>query len=47
MSTLLEVRELTKTFVARRHIWGTVAERLHAVSGVDFAIDQGETLGLV
>jgi len=38
--TIIEVRNLTKHFKTKRGM-------LHAVDGIDFSIEQGQTLGLV
>ncbi|APH73413.1 ABC transporter ATP-binding protein [Aquibium oceanicum] len=46
MSTLLEVKNLSKRFAVPRGISGRPAT-VHAVDDVSFAIAQGETLGLV
>src|SRR5713101_5195142 len=45
-SPVLEVRGLTKHFLARRGLFGG-AGMVKAVDGVDFAIHAGETLGLI
>jgi oligopeptide transport system ATP-binding protein len=46
-ANLLEVSGLEKHFpVGRRPLWGQ-APILHAVDGVDFALEPGETLGIV
>ncbi|MFQ5755229.1 MAG: ABC transporter ATP-binding protein [Acidiferrobacterales bacterium] len=56
MSTMLEVRDLTKRFVKTLDLAGKVARKLgggvreevvHAVDHVDFSIDPGEVVGLV
>ena len=44
---LLAVRGLTKEFPLRGGLFGGHAGSIHAVGGVDFQIDRGETLGLV
>jgi oligopeptide transport system ATP-binding protein len=44
---LLGVRGLTKQFPLKGGLFGGHAGSIHAVSGVDFHIDRGETLGLV
>jgi oligopeptide transport system ATP-binding protein len=45
--SLLEVRELSKTFEVRGRGFGRGVGQLRAVDGVSFDIDAGETLGLV
>jgi peptide/nickel transport system ATP-binding protein/oligopeptide transport system ATP-binding protein len=47
MTDLLSVTGLRKTFPARTNLLGQVIDRVHAVDGISFAIDQGRTLGLV
>ena len=48
MSALIEVHELTKVFPARgRSLWGTRKRSLRAVDGLNLAVAEGETLGLV
>ena len=44
---LLEVNDLTKHFVVRRGALGLGKTLVHAVDGVSFHIDRGETLSLV
>src|SRR6202140_2745074 len=44
---LLSVWNLTKEFSLKRGLFGRQAGSVHAVDGVDFHIDRGETLGLV
>lgn len=44
--TLLSVRDLTMHFPARRAGWGK-PQIVHAVDGVSFSVNRGETLGLV
>src|SRR6476659_756531 len=44
---LLRVRNLTKEFPLKGGLLGRQAGSVHAVDGVDFHIDFGETLGLV
>lgn len=44
---LLEVRNLKKYFTVRTDFWGRPTAYLKAVDDVSFAIQQGETLGLV
>jgi peptide/nickel transport system ATP-binding protein/oligopeptide transport system ATP-binding protein len=48
MSPLLEVRDLVKEFPARHDATGKIGRHVvHAVSGVSFEVDTGETLGVV
>src|SRR6266852_3117521 len=44
---LLEVTELQKFFPIRRGFWRKTVGHVRAVDGIDFHIDEGETLGLV
>ena len=44
---LLEVNGLTKQFPIKGGIFGREVDRVHAVDGVTFHIDAGETLGMV
>lgn len=44
---LLEVHELVKHFPQRGGLFNRVVSRVHALNGVSFAIEQGETLGVV
>jgi ABC-type oligopeptide transport system ATPase subunit len=44
---LLDVRNLAKTFPIRSGVLQRQTGAVHAVGGVDFHIDAGETLGLV
>ena len=44
---LLQVRGLQKLFPIRRGFWKRTVGHVRAVDGVDFHIDEGETLGLV
>jgi oligopeptide/dipeptide ABC transporter ATP-binding protein len=44
---VLEVVNLQKRFELRRGIFSRVEGHVHAVDGVSFAVEQGETLGLV
>ncbi|MEO9458817.1 MAG: ABC transporter ATP-binding protein [Lentilitoribacter sp.] len=45
--TLLEVKDLTKTFMGKRRSLFKPAFGVHAVRGVSFKIQRGETLGVV
>jgi len=45
--SLLQVRALRKLFPIRRGVFGSVVGHVHAVDGVDLAIDTGQALGLV
>ena len=45
--TLLEVRNLKKSFPVRKGLLQRVVDQVRAVDGVSFTIGQGETLGLV
>jgi peptide/nickel transport system ATP-binding protein len=47
MSALLEVNDLKKHFLVRSGLLGMNATRVHAVDGVSFHVDRGETLALV
>src|ERR1700751_4777993 len=44
---LLEVNNLKKHFLVRRGLFGATAGVVHAVDGVSFHINRGETLSLV
>src|SRR6266567_8905489 len=44
---LLRIWNLTKQFPLKGGLFGRQAGGVHAVDGVDFNIDRGETLGLV
>ena len=44
---LLSVKNLTKHFSLRGGIFAREVDRVHAVDGVSFEIEKGETLGLV
>src|SRR5258705_1934472 len=44
---LLRVWNLTKQFPLKGGLFGRQAGSIHAVDGVDFHIERGETLGLV
>jgi peptide/nickel transport system ATP-binding protein/oligopeptide transport system ATP-binding protein len=47
MSALLEVAGLAKHFPVRRGAFGLVSGHVRAVDGVDFYLEQGETLAIV
>ena len=47
MSPLLEVQQLKKYFPIFKGIFSRVSRHVHAVDGVSFHIERGETLGLV
>jgi oligopeptide/dipeptide ABC transporter ATP-binding protein len=47
VSPLVEVRELKKHFPIYRGVLARVSGHVHAVDGVSFSIERGETLGLV
>src|SRR6266704_492726 len=44
---LLSVRNLTKEFALKGGLFSAHVPSVHAVDGVDFHVDRGETLGLV
>ena len=44
---LLEVKGLTTRFDIRKGLFGTATGRIHAVEGIDFSLQPGETLALV
>ncbi|MCZ6887156.1 MAG: dipeptide ABC transporter ATP-binding protein [Gammaproteobacteria bacterium] len=44
---VVEVSDLKKYFPVRKGVFGGVAGQVHAVDGVSFSIETGETLGLV
>ena len=44
---LLEVRELVKHFPVRGGVLNRVVSRVHAVNGVSFQVERGETVGVV
>jgi oligopeptide transport system ATP-binding protein len=46
-SAMLEVENLSKTFVARRNVWGRPVRHVHAVRDVSLQVGEGETLSLV
>ena len=46
-SPMLRVENLVKRFPVKGGFFGTAREQVHAVDGVSFAINAGETLGLV
>ena len=47
MSALLEVNDLKKHFLVRGGCWAWAPAWVHAVDGVSFHVDRGETLALV
>ena len=47
MSALLKVRDLVKRFPVRRGFLGRGGEQVHAVDGVSFDLQAGQTLGVV
>jgi oligopeptide transport system ATP-binding protein len=47
MTALLEINGLSKEFAAGRGLFGGSARKVHAVNDVSFALEDGETLGLV
>jgi oligopeptide/dipeptide ABC transporter ATP-binding protein len=47
MSPLVEVRDLMKHFPVQKGLFSRITGQVHAVDGVSFHIDPGETLGLV
>ena len=47
MAALLEVTNLVKHFPIRGGLFGRSVDKVHAVDGVSFSIDAGETLGVV
>lgn len=47
MTKLLEAHGLSKTFVAKRNIFGKPTAEVRAVDGVDLRLEAGETLALV
>lgn len=46
-SAVLEVRDLKKHFPVRRGLFGRQTGKVHAVDGIFFSLQAGETLGLV
>src|SRR5436190_2075975 len=46
-AALREIEDLKKHFVIRKGVFSRVSGQVHAVDGVSFAIQRGETLGLV
>ena len=44
---LIEVKGLTTRFDIRKGLFGTATGRIHAVEGIDFSLQPGETLALV
>jgi len=44
---LLEVKDLVKHFPIKGGLFGRVGDKVHAVDGVSFDLDAGETLGVV
>jgi ABC-type oligopeptide transport system ATPase subunit len=44
---LLIVNELQKLFPIKKSFFGSKKEAIHAVNGVSFSINKGETLGIV
>src|SRR5215470_6377536 len=47
MPPLMTVEGLVKHFPVRRGVFGRATDRLRAVDGVSFAVEPGETLGVV
>ncbi len=47
MTPLLQVKNLVKRFPIKGGLFGRVVDQVHAVDGVSFEIQAGETLGLV
>ncbi|MBK1622950.1 ABC transporter ATP-binding protein [Afifella marina] len=47
MSALLEMRGVKRFFGGGRTLFGAARPRVHAVQGVDLAVKEGETLGIV
>jgi ABC-type oligopeptide transport system ATPase subunit len=46
-TSVLEVRDLKKHFPVRRGLFGRQVGTVYAVDGISFALNSGETLGLV
>lgn len=46
-TSLLEVRQIQKFFPIKTGLFGRVTDHVHAVDGVSFSIEKGETLALV
>lgn len=44
---MIEVRDLTKTFTIKSKLLGVPEGQVHAVNGINFHVNEGETLGLV
>jgi peptide/nickel transport system ATP-binding protein len=44
---ILEIRNLSKSFVMERNFWGKPTKSLSAVDGVSFSVRRGEVFGLV
>lgn len=47
MSPVLEIQNVSKTFVLRRNLLGRAVERLRAVNDVSLTVEPGRTVGLV
>lgn len=47
MTTILEIKNLTKKFVAQTSFWGKPKSFVHAVTDVSLEVKEGEILGLV
>lgn len=45
--TILQIKNLTKTFPVKRSLWGKTKSFVHAVNDVSFELKEGEVLGLV
>jgi oligopeptide/dipeptide ABC transporter ATP-binding protein len=45
--TVIEARNVSKSFVVQRNLVGQATKRFHAVKGVNLSVARGETLGLV